>query len=1128
MSERTKKAESSISDVKSRTKDQRERVLSESFVKEGLAKTFEIEAALEKTAEAEMPYLKGVEVLPPAESKAAMEAADEACKVVGAAINAARTVIASKNLEIKKFDSKNAKASSEELIKLTERVNSAAQKLGVFKKDTAIRKKRALMQEAGEMVTVTEAEIAKVGEAMKPIMEKDPDALSPEEASAMIKSLEEIETKATKQMTDCRNFLSERLRDAAGDGEKIKQVKEYQAKLSEANVELTKAKKLSGSHNDKLRAKALIQESADKAKEAEAELEKATAACAPILEEKCERFLVKSSIATMCKALLAHMEEKSLSEEAMHKEMGKPLKQDKFVDFVGKIPEAFKREECTFSEERRIAMFKSIDEDADGVVNIDEFKAMFSRKYSCINGIAVTDGFEISSSKTLCKLEAGEVVECRGEPKKGEGEAALPRMQIKSKGTDGNWGWVTTQGNNGTRYLAAITPFKEFTSNLEKTLDSHTAALNKIFSFYSSKMKELAEKPKDSPLQAAKEQLAKERGEVSKVTAKIKDLKGKIHTSRAEFARMEQKEKNAHIEAKEQKEADEILIVVRPAFEKLEASLTKLEEVSKPLTEKSGTDVLQEFATPLSVQDEAKAAQTALNEVVDEVKSKGKEQQEKLAKAQKGPLLEAKKELGQWLSKASQAQATGHKAAQRIKVCCKSIAKAKLALLVSAMQAEYRASGASLADFFKKFAAGGDRISEENFVKHAQKLKGLELPKEHATLATRQIEAGGISYRSFMRLLQKYMKVTREIAITPGFEIIGSKDRPVRKAELEEVFEILEGPKTDEGSGLERVRVRALVDSAEGWVSVKGNQGKTFLESVEKPFYQCLKDASLESDFDSGSALKQTLKADEILELVEGPRKESLGSVMRLRGKAVSDGKVGWFTVKDKSGKVFAEKGSKCYTCTATVAITDVCDIKACKVLKKLAVDDVFTISEGPIGEEGGCERVKGKGPDGVEGWITIKGNAGTVYAKVNEKLYTVAQDVAMHSQFKSDSSEVRVLVAGEAIEATEAPREEKFVPTKRAKVRTSGGAEGWVSAKEGFIRAWSPNYKCAKASKLYSAKGSKDTVVREIAAGETLDLQEGPVEVEGAMWLRCSMKKDGAEGWTPLKGEDGSKLIVN
>merc|ERR1719253_34505 len=96
--------------------------------------------------------------------------------------------------------------------------------------------------------------------------------------------------------------------------------------------------------------------------------------------------------------------------------------------------------------------------------------------------------------------------------------------------------------------------------------------------------------------------------------------------------------------------------------------------------------------------------------------------------------------------------------------------------------------------------------------------------------------------------------------------------------------------------------------------------------------------------------------------------------------------------MKDKSGKVCMEKSGKVYTCTATVAITDVFDIKSCKVLKKLSVDEVFTITEGPTSEEGtGIERVKGRSSkDNVEGWVTIKGNAGTCYAKVNEKLFTV------------------------------------------------------------------------------------------------------------------------------------------
>jgi len=275
----------------------------------------------------------------------------------------------------------------------------------------------------------------------------------------------------------------------------------------------------------------------------------------------------------------------------------------------------------------------------------------------------------------------------------------------------------------------------------------------------------------------------------------------------------------------------------------------------------------------------------------------------------------------------------------------------------------------------------------------------------------------------------------------------------------------------------------------------------------------------------------RSVKSDEVLELIEGPRKETLGSVMRLRGKAVDDGKTGWMTLKDKSGKVYMEKSGKVYTCTATVAITDVFDIKTCKVLKKLSVDEVFTISEGPIAEEGtGVERVKGKSTkDDIEGWITVKGNAGTCYARVNEKLYTVTHEVAMQTKFNSDSSEVRKVGAQEAIEVLEGPREERFEPANRAKVRTSSdSAVGWISVKADSVRKWTPSYKFLKAGSIYAEKGSKESVVREAGAGELLELQEGPVEVDGAMWLKGQMKKDGVLGWTPLKGEGGVKVLIN
>merc|ERR1719247_1188634 len=124
-------------------------------------------------------------------------------------------------------------------------------------------------------------------------------------------------------------------------------------------------------------------------------------------------------------------------------------------------------------------------------------------------------------------------------------------------------------------------------------------------------------------------------------------------------------------------------------------------------------------------------------------------------------------------------------------------------------------------------------------------------------------------------------------------------------------------------------------------------------------------------------------------------------------------------TLKDKSGKVHLEKSGKVYTCTATVAITDVFDIKTCKVLKKLTVDEVFTISEGPVAEEGtGVERVKGKSTkDDVEGWITVKGNQGTTYAKLDEKRYKVTKETPLQKAFQTDSGEVTTLAEGTSVE---------------------------------------------------------------------------------------------------------------
>merc|ERR1712014_557286 len=101
------------------------------------------------------------------------------------------------------------------------------------------------------------------------------------------------------------------------------------------------------------------------------------------------------------------------------------------------------------------------------------------------------------------------------------------------------------------------------------------------------------------------------------------------------------------------------------------------------------------------------------------------------------------------------------------------------------------------------------------------------------------------------------------------------------------VLEVLEGPATDEKSGLVRVRAKSVFDGTEGWVTVKGNQGTPFLEECNKVYYCCKKaEALLQKDFKSGSETIRTLVEDEVLELIEGPRKEVLPNAQRGRLKA--------------------------------------------------------------------------------------------------------------------------------------------------------------------------------------------------------------------------------------------------
>jgi len=432
---------------------------------------------------------------------------------------------------------------------------------------------------------------------------------------------------------------------------------------------------------------------------------------------------------------------------------------------------------------------------------------------------------------------------------------------------------------------------------------------------------------------------------------------------------------------------------------------------------------------------------------------------------------------------------------------------ARYGLVASALRADVQKRGITLDKLFEEVGNGEDRISEEAFYRHLQTLDCLSLKAEHCRLLFRHIEQGGMGKRKFLSFLQQYFAVVKPIAVTNEFEV--SKAKTIRKANIDEVLEVTEGPCTDPKVGLTRIKGKSLSDSIEGWVSVRGNQGTPFLQEVEKPFYSCTEEIELMSEFKGENvSYIRTLKADEVLELLEGPRKEVFEPALRLRGKA-PDGEIGWLTVRDKKGTVFAEVDDKLYACSTSVAMTNNLDIKECKVVRKLAVGELFTVVEGPVEEkEANITRVKGRClKDDQEGWVTVKGNAGTTYASPSTTHYKVIREVRLQKTFASETAEaVRELQKDEALR---------------------DGTVGWITLKGENVKPWSPYYKCVVSMQLYDSPSSDGAaVVREIAIGETLEILEGPVDDNKELRMKARAEKDNAIGWATIRGSDGKQFL--
>merc|ERR1711865_1257423 len=114
---------------------------------------------------------------------------------------------------------------------------------------------------------------------------------------------------------------------------------------------------------------------------------------------------------------------------------------------------------------------------------------------------------------------------------------------------------------------------------------------------------------------------------------------------------------------------------------------------------------------------------------------------------------------------------------------------------------------------------------------------------------------------------------------------------------------------SEDDSEISRIKVKAMSDDLEGWVTPVGNQGTIFLEDGGNVF-KVVKDTILTGTFVIGGESKQKdrkLKVGEKCEVREWAKKEETTGLVRMKVLVQSDGQIGYVTSVGNTGIKFLE-----------------------------------------------------------------------------------------------------------------------------------------------------------------------------------------------------------------------------
>eukprot|EP00930_Biecheleria_cincta_P019186 TRINITY_DN14712_c0_g1_i1.p1 TRINITY_DN14712_c0_g1~~TRINITY_DN14712_c0_g1_i1.p1 ORF type:complete len:2123 (-),score=549.27 TRINITY_DN14712_c0_g1_i1:16-6384(-) len=1109
-------------------------------------------------AKEEVPDSNSPQVSVLESSLAKMNAAAQAASK---SLSAVKTAVAVKRIQAKRLPGNAADVCREQLDNLATRAEAAFRRLLEVRRASTNRQYERAKKEVVAKMEQAEKSMKSATDSFTALMEIAEDA-EPALMQGELAKAAAAQSEANTAIAAARGPLQDRLAEASAEGvssevsEFVKDFQEMLHKLTPLQAELDDMRQKANEKEHKFVASCLMQEAGEIFENLEDKLKKMNTAAALLGSVGKDKILeARMLLGRILDALRSHLSAASKTPEQLFEELAIGSGDSGLIEASG-IPAALRALTPelpdlpdlvgTLEDDEKLAVqafsfLSSSGHEDDTCVVKDKFLDELKTRFLCVSAISMTDGMNVEHSKTLRKVEVAEVLEALDEAAK-EPTTGLVRVRAKALKDDAE-GFVTLAGSSDSAYLEAYTPFLAAVCTADTTLAEVSETVGQTITYLKQKNEELKNTRGSGPLNEVKAELTKLRVRASRAQASQSEIKRKIAEARKLHEVQLEALKKRQQDAADKKAADAI---ISDTTELVDQAVFKAGEVC----DESARLVNGESITSISeLMQSLKKSEADLQAVIDEVA----QVQDKLMKivnediknVSQGPLLEARRLIFRLKVKLAP-----------IPVNCKKQITALEAKKKAASQDAEQAVAASLQDKVKADSLSVDtlfaQLRSENDPPHSCTVRTealKEFLKGH--IDAEELQCGLASYPDTISrlgisgLVQQHRRCIKEVALTPNFEVKGSS--PLRKLDMGEVLEVFGQPAKEESTGLVRTRCRAVKDLTDGWVTIFGNQGSTYLEKSDKPYLVCEAEAPLHESCSSSSSELRKLSVGEVMEVLEGPRPEPVVVVNRARGKAVKDGAVGWVLFKDQNSQCFFE-AAKLMLCKASVALTDSFDIATCQAVRKLDVGERLDILEEPTeDEQRKLLRVQVRAQiDGKEGWVTVRGNQGTVFVERSKMHYKCTKDVQLagggkvpgkEHVAKGNKDSSRLLEAGEIFELLFEPTTERIGGRMLARAHSLNAtsedqpAEGWVVLGEAVLPL-NLRQRCVQACTLMDGMDTETaTVVRKLDAGETMELLDVPRRRDAEsreMFSHVRATQDGAVGFLPFLGKLGKPALTN